>query len=229
MTLLGRDSVTAADIPLDNLACVMGYADGLYQWTPEAWARFPAPIVKLSIAVHPDAQADILDVETGDATPGDVPGWCDRFSRPGRRAPTVYCNLGNWTACVSAAGARPVDWWIADYTTEDPTKVARIGYAVAVQHWDFGGYDQSVIFDPLWLGTPAEVTDVATIGMKRATILNCRVSSFGKWPEGLPEVDTYAGMINDDYGNVLEVLDRMINDYKNAGGVPFWSDQGYTK
>ena len=221
---LGRDSVTAADIPLDNLAVVMGYADGLYQWSAADWARFPDPIVKLSISVHAINAADVLDVEVGDASPSDVPGWCDRFNRPNRRAPTVYCNMANWDACKAAAGARRVDWWIALYPgTTDPNAIPPLPGAVAQQFHDFGGYDETVIFDPSWIGAPPE-DDMATIGQKRATVLNCRVSSFGVWPEGLPEVDTYAGMIADDYSNVLDVLDRMIQDYLKAGGKPFWRD-----
>ncbi len=164
--LLMRDSVTAADIPVADLAAVAGYVDGVYAWSPADWARFPDPIVKLAIAVHPQDRGDILDVELGDAQPSDIPGWCDRnpHGLNGlRRAPTVYCSLSAWGTCKAAAGGRAVDWWIASYITTDPpgdpTQVAVIAGAVAQQFHDFGGYDESVVFDPTWLGADMTYTD----------------------------------------------------------------------
>jgi hypothetical protein len=144
-----RDSTRAGLIP-PSTPVVAGYADGLYAWSAADWALFPNA-VKLSIAVHPEHAGDILDVERGDATPEDIPGWADRFSRPPRRAPTVYCSRSAWLECQKAAGLRRIDWWIS--TLDGTTSV--VG-AVAVQFADFGGFDESVILEPSWVGMGAD-------------------------------------------------------------------------
>ena len=64
--------------------------------------------------------------------------------------------------------------------------------------------------------------DVATIGQKRATIFNFRLAAFGEWPPDQASIDTYAGMIDDIYSNVEDVLTRMEQDYTRAGGKPTW-------
>jgi hypothetical protein len=99
-----RDSVNGHLIP-PGTPVVAGYADGIYAWSQDMWDAHP-DAVHLSIAVHPDHQADILDVERFDATPADVPGWIDRFSRPARRRPTVYCAR----SAIDADGARILVW-----------------------------------------------------------------------------------------------------------------------
>lgn len=142
--MIARDSVNAGGIPPDT-AVVLGYGDGTYQWSSEDWARFPHS-VELSIVVSAADAGDVLDVERGDAAPADIPGWCDRFDRPGRRAPTVYCDRETWPAARAAAGDRRVDWWIA---TLDGSLVDG---AALVQVLDAGAYDESVILDPTWVG-----------------------------------------------------------------------------
>lgn len=158
--MLMYDSVDASKIPAGALA-VAGYVDGAYAWSPADWARFPSA-VKLTIATSSRSSADILDVERGDATPGEVPAWCDAFTRPGRRAPTVYCSRASWPAVQAAVGARRVDYWIStlDGTTSVPG-------AVAVQYLDAGPYDESLILDASWLELPE---DAMTIDTARAIV-----------------------------------------------------------
>ena len=157
MTLLLRDSIDAPLIPRDT-PVVAGYGDGAYIWSPawkasggfpagvNWWDLFPAA-VKLVIVVDAAHAGDVLDVESGAASPADVPGWCDRFNRPARRAPSIYCNRSTWPLVQQAVGGRQVDYWIAtlDGTTAIPG-------AVAVQYIDLGAYDESVIHDPSWVG-----------------------------------------------------------------------------
>ena len=145
MTLIMRDSTDPFAIPVDT-PVVAGYGDGLFQWSSAGWARFPNSI-PLSIVCFPGSVGDILDIETGCASPADAPGWCDRFSRPGRRAPTLYVNRSNWDAVRAAVGSRQVDYWVA---TLDGTQ--DVPGAVAVQYIDTGAYDESVILDPTWVG-----------------------------------------------------------------------------
>ena len=155
--LLLRDSIDAPLIPRDT-PVIAGYGDGRYCWSPawkasgglpagaNWWDLFPRS-VQLVIVVNAANAGDVLDVEWGDASPADVPGWCDRFNRPGRRAPTIYCDRNTWPMVQQAAGGRRVDYWIG---TLDGTR--DVAGAVAVQYTDTGAYDESVIHDPSWVG-----------------------------------------------------------------------------
>lgn len=151
MTLLMRDSTNPGAIPTDT-PVVAGYVDGIYSWGPNDWARFPNS-VKLTIACFSGTQADILDIETGCSSSLEAPGWCDRFNRPGRRAPTLYVNRSNWPQVRTAVGGRTVDYWVS---TLDGTQ--QVPGAVAVQYIDTGAYDESTINDPLWIGGAMDET-----------------------------------------------------------------------
>ncbi len=170
MTLVLRDSINAPLIPRDT-PVVAGYGDGSWLWSPSwldgsNWFDLFPNAVRLSIVVFAPDAGDILDVESGDASPAEVPGWVRRFNRPHRRAATIYCNRDTWAPVVMAlytAGIDPqgpaVDYWIATLDgTLDVGIVAGGKRPVAVQVWDTGDYDQSVILDPTWvgLGPPVE-------------------------------------------------------------------------
>ena len=203
MTIL-RDSITAADIPTANLSAVAGYGDGLYQWSAADWQRYTG-VTQLSIVVDSSHQGDILDVEQGDATPADVPGWCDRFSRPHRRRPTVYCNRATWPFIRAAVGNRKVDYWIS---TLDGTTV--VPGAVAVQYRDAGGFDESVVLDTSWL------VSMWNIDQKRAAVFPV-ILHFRSWPDSQQLVDKYASQIADDASNVEAVFTTILQE---LGPVP---------
>jgi hypothetical protein len=154
MTLIMRDSTNPRDIPLDGLAAVGGYGDGRFTWPSEGWARFQQPIVPLSIVVSAAHQGDILDVEDGASSPSDCPGWADRFNRPHRRRPTIYCNRSTIDAVRRAMGGRPFDYWAAtlDGTRDVPGAVC---VQFAGEAMTGGHYDESVIHDPDWIGSSA--------------------------------------------------------------------------
>lgn len=211
-----RDSTNGTTIPTDT-PVVAGYIDGLYRWPQTWWDRFPNS-VKLTIAVSASNQADILDVETGDAAPNDIPGWCDRFNRPNRRRPTVYCNRATWPAARAAVGNRSVDYWIStlDGTTFVPG-------AVAAQYNDFGGYDESFVSDPTWLLGAINPMDLNTA---RAFIWLYRMMFFG--PSSLSEpnaqaaIDSYASRMAKGE-NAEAVLTDMFNDAQKDGRLnPFF-------
>ena len=181
MTLLMRDSTNPFDIPLEGLAAVAGYGDGLYQWGSEGWARFQSPIVSLSIVVHPWDRGDILDVETGAAAPVNCLDWALRFDRPGRRLPTIYCNRNTIAAVRLAMGDRPFDWWAAtlDGTVDVPDAVA-VQYCGSADSNDpcrtTGHYDESVILDPGWIGLGGEPAMDPTLEAKLDAVLNILLS-----------------------------------------------------
>lgn len=112
------DAVTAANIPGDAQV-VAGYIDKikLEPWSARDWARFPAA-VKVTIVKKPSTNdGHVLDVEPGDATPAQAPGWV-RMRRDAGADPTVYCNLSTWGAVRAAFRAVSMPephYWIAHY------------------------------------------------------------------------------------------------------------------
>ena len=110
------DSVTPSAIPT-SAAVVAGYVDGAYAWSNADWARFPQA-VKARIAVFPRTNdGHVLDVEQGDATPAQAPGWVT-MRRAAGIDPIVYCNTSTWPSVISAfrtAGVKEPPYWIAQY------------------------------------------------------------------------------------------------------------------
>jgi hypothetical protein len=112
------DSVTARDIPA-SAAMVAGYVDGLYRWTAADWARFPAAR-KVRIAVFATTNdGQVLDIETGAATPAQAAGWV-RMRLAAGQYPSVYVNRANVGAVLAALHAAGLDGkfgvWLADWT-----------------------------------------------------------------------------------------------------------------
>ena len=108
------DSVDPTTIPADA-QMVAGYVDpgGDYTWSAEAWARFPSA-TKVRIAGWASTDdGHVLDVEAGDATPDQAPGWCTRARARGI-VPTVYCSeavIGDVLGRFDAQGTpRPLIW-----------------------------------------------------------------------------------------------------------------------
>lgn len=114
------DAIDLAQIPVGPAAAA-GYVDGKWQTFPELAARYPNARL-LSIAVSAEHDADCLDVETGDATPADVPGWYARQRARGTERPCIYASASVMEASViplvrSGAIARPlVRLWSAHYS-----------------------------------------------------------------------------------------------------------------
>jgi hypothetical protein len=161
------DGITASNIPLDA-QMVAGYDDGLYRWSAADWARFPNA-VKIHIAVFAsDNESTVLDVEPGDATPAQAPGWVNA-RRAGGVDPTVYCSLSSWPVVrgnfQNQRVAEP-HYWIAAYPGIGGALYAG---SVAHQYADPGPYDLSVVADnwpgvdltpiPITIVVPAAVTE----------------------------------------------------------------------
>jgi hypothetical protein len=154
------DAITPSLIP-DGPPMVAGYVNGSWPSHAELLTRFPAA-VHVSIAVNTTADAQVLDCETGDATPDECPGWAARQTARGQ-TPTIYCNVSTWPAVVAAFTAQGVPvplWWAAQY---DDTARMYPG-AVAKQHTNTPGYDVSIVADH-WPGvdpapTPAPAPPV---------------------------------------------------------------------
>lgn len=136
------DAVDASLIPAAGWDMLAGYMDGRWQSYPAMVKRFPGRVIA-SIAVFATDDADILDCETGDATPAQCPGWADRQSAAGRM-PILYCNAATVAAVRAAMGsARKWLWWGADWTGS-PFLLAG---SDATQWTNGTQYDQSLVTD----------------------------------------------------------------------------------
>lgn len=144
-----------AGIPADA-QLVAGYIDGGPGYpvmTDALWALFPNA-VHVRIATQPGTNdGHVLDVEAGDATPDQAPGWV-AMRRAAGVDPSVYCSQSVWQACRDAFAAQGVPephWWIASYQQPPDTSIP----AGAVAHqWggnQDGGYDVSSVLD-YWPG-----------------------------------------------------------------------------
>ena len=120
MTLAMYDSVSLDQIPADPQA-VAAYADGRFANSAEAAARFPGARI-LTIAVSAAHDADCLDIEQGDATPGQAAAWCARQRARGVARPCLYASASvmqhEVIPALRAAGVplAAVRLWSAHYT-----------------------------------------------------------------------------------------------------------------
>ena len=142
----------ARPLPTPLPVAVAGYVGG--NWPSYNALRVKYPHAKhLSIAVNAGEVAQCLDVETGDATPAEAPGWVKRekprLSREGKN-PWVYANASTMPAVKQAllrAGISlsVVHLWVAQYDNiaEIPAGFAAKQYR-SVESGGFN-YDASVV------------------------------------------------------------------------------------
>lgn len=150
------DAVTVSNVPA-SATLVAGYGDGYWDNVVAFRARFPhATVVEIAVSASDDL-GQVLDVETGDATPAEAPGWVQRRRAAGV-TPTVYCNSSTWPqvkAAFAAAGVAEPEWWIAQYDN-DPTLFPG---TVAKQYADPGPYDLSSVA-AFWPGVDPQEPDM---------------------------------------------------------------------
>lgn len=188
MTRLMYDSTNPAGIPV-GAEIVAGYIDGIYGpdhakygqtgWDAAAWARFPNAI-KVYIACFASTNdGHVLDVETGDATASQAPGWVLKRRAAGID-PSVYTSYSNWALVRNAfqsAGVAEPHYWIADYDN-----IATIfNGAIAKQYADpvftKADYDLSIVAD-YWPGVDFNMGTVGELDQAWVTDLNARQASF---------------------------------------------------
>jgi peptidoglycan hydrolase-like protein with peptidoglycan-binding domain len=102
----------------EAVAC---YVDGRFANSAEAARRFPRAHI-LTIAVFASHDASCLDIEKGDATPGQAAAWYLRQKARGVTRPCLYASAFTMDTevipAIVAAGIRPgeVRLWSAHYT-----------------------------------------------------------------------------------------------------------------
>jgi hypothetical protein len=149
MTRRCADSVTPSNLP-PGFDLYGGYNDGLYNNVAAIQARFPGKTVVHFTVFARDNIGDCLDVEQGDATPQQAPGWVQNRRNAGHGGPLVYCSESLWPQVRQAfvdAGVPEPGYWIAGY----PGSVGQALYPGSVAHqWiDRGPYDESIVVDYL--------------------------------------------------------------------------------
>lgn len=165
-TMADTINTTVADIQTiqahQTVDLVAGYANGTYAWSAADWQRFPHQ-AHVTIDVRgTDPSADVLDVETHDATPADAVTWIKNKKLLKQDYPgVIYCNRSNITAvfnAMHAAGYQVVKdfrLWIAtlDGTKglPDMTGVTAIQYEGS--NMTHTNVDLSVVFDGAWKAT----------------------------------------------------------------------------
>jgi hypothetical protein len=148
------DSITAVDIPA-TAQMVAGYVqdDPSFGWSDADWARFPTA-VKVRIATRAWINdGHVLDVETGDATPAQAPGWA-QMRRAAGVDPTVYCNASTERAvraAFDAAGVPQPDYWTAHYDNVPTLPPGSVAKQYINDPISGGHYDLSVVAD-YWRG-----------------------------------------------------------------------------
>ena len=163
MTRIMRDSTNANNIPTDT-PIVAGYVNGHYAWSQAWWDRFPGVWRHAGIDVFGTAPhvAGVLDIEQYDATPAIAVEWVKARNaiHPGY-PPVLYVNRDNRSEVERLqrdAGhvlGKDYKLWVA--TLDGTQHLSDMNGVVAIQYRDFGGYDESIVFDDAWHAAPAPV------------------------------------------------------------------------
>ena len=216
------DSTNPQDIPTTAEA-VAGYVDGIYAWPDSGWLRFPNS-VKLSIAISATSEADALDVENGDATPAQAPGWVKAQIARGIK-PWVYCNRSNRSAvelaCQSAGiGPTQMALWVA---TLDGTQSVAAGFypVAAVQYANStlagGHYDLSITTaygDTSGQLTGGDTFLAALTDTQQLTIYNFVKDLYDTFNPSLPPDGGGLGAANMTWANWLIELRAEVDEIK---------------
>lgn len=220
MTVVMYDSITLSEIPADAPA-VAGYVGGRWPTFPQLAVRWPRAH-RLSIAVNASQRARCLDIEPGDATPGQAPGWFRSLADSSEGKPVLYSSastVGPVIATMSAAGIARNRYliWSAHYTYREHICAPSVcGYpaADATQWTDKAlgrNLDRSLCSDQFFAAAPAPAPAAPSRPAAREDLM-----AVGLLPDGRFEtfVQTSSG----------EVLHRW---HDRAGGwVKGWQSLG---
>ncbi|SRR5258707_7025724 len=142
------DGITPSEVPA-GAAIYAGYVNGTWPSYAAIKAQHPGKLY-VSISVNASGRAKCLDVEKGDASPDQAPGWVLDQRAAGDPHPWVYMNESTWPTVQAAFTTQkvvPPLWWVAGYVT-NPLKQATVpAGSIGIQDYDFGGYDRSIMSD----------------------------------------------------------------------------------
>jgi len=171
------DALTARNILKKDRRPVMvaGYIDRIKYapWSTADWGFFPDAIKVRIVKKASTNDGHVLDVEPGDATPAEAPGWAAMRRRSGFAHPVIYCNRSTWPKVKAAFAAQKIEpplYWIATASgkPEIPAGAIAAQYLLDVEP----GIDISVVAD-YWPGvdTPVHKDELTGVElMERITV-----------------------------------------------------------
>ena len=200
------DSVDPFAIPA-TVEMVAGYCDGIYAWSAAGWARFIGT-EQWRIAVSPlTNDGNVLDVETGDATPQQAPSWVTQRRKAGID-PIVYVQQSRWGEVQGAFHQQEVTaphYWIANYDGDPAIPAGAIAKQYANAPMAGGHYDLSNV-DATFGGGGGIITKQA-----RRTLILATTTTLHEFIRGLP-----------DAAGTRELWHRM----RKAGNWTAWTSLG---
>lgn len=155
------DSVDVNAIPT-NALMVAGYLDGAYPTWAALTKKFPhATRISITVTTPGLQTADVIDRETGDATPSHAAAWAHQKHHAGGY-PVIYVNAAGWAETITAVKSlglnprRDVGWWVADWTGKAHRPRRGLIRALACQYAAPGNgapghYDISAVYG-VWPG-----------------------------------------------------------------------------
>jgi hypothetical protein len=120
VTLTMYDSTNVGTLP-HGADAYAGYVQGLFPTFAALQRMFTASGTHLlSIAVFASGNADCLDIESGDATNAQAPGWVKRQLARGAQRPCLYTSVSNMDALMTTLGGAGISraeirLWSAHY------------------------------------------------------------------------------------------------------------------
>lgn len=169
MPVVMFDSIDVSMLP-PGASAYAGYVGGRWPTFPKVAAKFPNAHL-LSIAVNASEDADVLDVEAGDATVPQVPVWFRRQVARGLARPVIYISQGRLEALTAVMASHGVvrsayRVWSAHYSHgEHMCSPAACGAQSAVDgtQWTYTAQgknlDQSLMSDGFFGVPPASSED----------------------------------------------------------------------
>lgn len=151
MTITMFDAISVAELPAGSGYAYAGYVDGRWPTYPAIRQRFPKSPV-LSIAIAASADADCLDVETGDATPSQAASWVLRQLQKKVWRPCLYANVSTMAAVIASVRAAGISistlrLWSAHYDGEHicgPASCKQLAVAVDGTQWTDMSLDRNL-------------------------------------------------------------------------------------
>lgn len=209
MTRTMYDSIDANTVPA-SATMVAGYVDGKWPSAAALKKRFPhATLVEIAV-FHTTDEGQVLDVETGDATPVESVSWVQMRRRAGAD-PSVYCNssvLPSVVAAFKSAGVAQPHYWIAHWDNVATLPAGAVAKQYANSKMVGHNYDVSVVAD-YWPGVDPKPVPVVTKPPTAVPSYQLQ-PGFPTWKYNGPQGDHDAWYIlNDMYAWILKIAEKL--------------------
>lgn len=221
------DSINVMAIPADA-TMVAGYYSGarIPSTLPALRERFPNATI-VDICVTSSQNGMVLDVETGDATPNQVPMWLNRQRALGKD-PTVYTSTAMWPAVKAAcavAGIALPHWWRAHYNGVAALEMGEIahqytnGVTPSTAPYRVPGCDTSIVAD-YWPGVDPAPAPSSTRPLRSdmfELIHNTATGEIVAWSSG----GTWWHVPNPDWAKVALADSVLCGGQRDVGQAEF--------